>query len=123
MPDTSVSAERETNLVTEELPKVAVSPDPLGTVIGDQFLTSFQSFKLPLELGFHVALPAKLLRAEIRSKSIAAATRKSPKRERSDMLGGAMGLSVCAFIVFLSWMLFSVWDEIDQTNSSSGSSN
>ena len=104
MPLTCVVAEREM-LVMLDLAKVAVSADPLGTMSDVQLTAVFQS---PVEGNcFHVSLPAKaLLRPEIRSKNIAAAARKSPNRERSDTLGGAMGLSVCAFIVFLGWTLF-----------------
>jgi len=60
---------------------VAVSPVPLGTVAGFQFVAVFQS---PVAgLAFHVALPAKLLlAAEKRSVSTAAPERRIRARWR-----------------------------------------
>ena len=56
MPSTSVSLDIET-LVTLDVPKVAVSDDPLGTVVGFQLAPVFQS-PLDGELD-HCALPAR----------------------------------------------------------------
>ncbi len=54
-------------LVVLEVPNVAVSANPLGTVDGVQLLAVFQS---PVAgLVFHVALPAKLLLAVV-SRSV-----------------------------------------------------
>ena len=57
MPLTSVFAEMDT-LVVFERANVAVSTDPLGTVVGVQFVPVFHSPEL--ELRSHVALPAWL---------------------------------------------------------------
>ena len=55
IPLTSVTADTK-GLVAFEVPNVAVSNGPLGTVIGLQLLAVFQS---PVgRLSFHVALPA-----------------------------------------------------------------
>jgi len=75
MPSTSVLAERKTLVILEEA-NIAVSEGPLGAKAGDQLVLLFQ---LP-EVGFacHVAaMPIALLRAEVRSKSITAATRNN----------------------------------------------
>ena|SRR4051794_6623636 len=52
---TSVLAE-SVRLWVLEVPKVAVSPDPLGMLLGVQLRAVFQA--LLVGLGFHVALPA-----------------------------------------------------------------
>ena len=60
MPFTSMSAETKTLLV-KFWAKVAVSAAPLGTIIGDQLLATFQYAAVaPLE-GAHVALPARVV--------------------------------------------------------------
>ena len=57
MPLTVVNGDEINTSVVFERPKVAVSPDPFGTVVGVQLAGVFQSPELGFR--FHVALPAR----------------------------------------------------------------